>query len=280
MESPEATNFAIPPADSTVDAGAGKLSNIDKHELIRAALLELIEHTEDGEALPSERSLAENLNVARMTLRKVIDVLVRQGELRRVPGKGTFVNRSRMIKTSSRDPFSHLAQPNGSVATGRAIEFIEEDAGSRIGQRLQLAPSARVLRTMRVCLVDDEPLAVERMYFPAHLLPGLQADDLSVLVLDEVFKARFQITVARSSQVLRATSIDEFEAATLGVPVHAPAFFVTTTKTDTEDRVVQYMEGIYRGDRYRFLNETTTEDGAASPGANPTDTYNAHFIIN
>lgn len=269
--------MSAPPSSLTLGSSGSKLSNIEKHERIRSALLELIQRTEDGEALPSERYLAESLDVARMTVRKVIDVLVRQGELRRVPGKGTFVSRSRLIKTVARDPFSSLGQASGSVTTSKTVEFFEEDAGSRIGQRLQLAPSARVLKTTRVCYIDEEPVALERIFLPAHLVPGLAHEDLGVLVLDEVLATRYRISITRSSQVLRATSVDEYEAKALAVPVHSPAFFVTTTKTDADDGIVQYMEGVYRGDRYRFLNETSTEDTSGQTGHRGT--FNAHFII-
>jgi GntR family transcriptional regulator len=266
-----------PDVETPTPLGASKLSNIEKHELIRAALLDLIQAADDGDPLPSERFLAESLDVARMTVRKVIDVLVRQGKLRRMPGKGTFVSRSRLINSVARDPFSQLGPGNGSSVTARTLELFEDAAGSRLGQRLQLAPSARVFKATRVCAVDQESLALERIFLPAHLVSGLRASDLEALVLDDMLKTSFSISVARTSQVLRVTSVDDFEAQTLGVPVYSAAFFVTTTKVDTEDRVVQFVEGVYRGDRYRFLDETLAEDGTGLPAG---AALNPRFIIN
>lgn len=260
-----------------MESPTSKRSNLEKHELIRAALLELIEGADDGDPLPSERFLAERLDVARMTVRKVIDVLVREGKLRRVPGKGTFVSRSRLMNSVARDPFSQLGPGNGSRVTARTLDLFQEAAGSRLGQRLQLAPSARVFKATRVCAFEDESLALERIYLPAHLVPGLSARDLEALLLDDMLKRSYSISVARTSQVLRVTSVDDFEARTLGVPLYSAAFFVTTTKVDIEDRVVQFMEGVYRGDRYRFLNETSVDEGARPSGSSP---LNPRFIIN
>lgn len=44
-----------------------------------------------GTALPPERELAERTGVSYMTLRKAVDLLIREGCLERVPGVGTFV---------------------------------------------------------------------------------------------------------------------------------------------------------------------------------------------
>jgi GntR family transcriptional regulator len=260
-----------------LESPPSKLSNIEKHERIRGALLDLIRSAVDGDPLPSERDLAETLDVARMTVRKVVDVLVREGELRRMPGKGTFVARSRPINTVARDPFSQLGPGSGSRATARTLELFEDAAGSRLGQRLHLAPSARIFKGTRVCCVGEDSLALERIFLPAHLVPGLREHDLEAPVLDDMLKTSYSLSVTRTSQVLRVTSVDEFEAQTLGVPVHSPAFFVTTTKVDTEDRVVQYVEGVYRGDRYRFLNEISTDEAT---GVSRGASFNPRFIIN
>jgi GntR family transcriptional regulator, arabinose operon transcriptional repressor len=44
-----------------------------------------------GQALPPETTLVETLNVARNTVRQALGELEREGVLRRVRGKGTFV---------------------------------------------------------------------------------------------------------------------------------------------------------------------------------------------
>src|SRR5690606_39509544 len=54
-----------------------------------------------GDALPAERDLAEYANVSRVTVRKAVDDLVRDGLLVRRQGSGTFVAK----------PVSRVQQP-------------------------------------------------------------------------------------------------------------------------------------------------------------------------
>ena len=49
-----------------------------------------------GERLPSERDLAEQFDVSRMTLRQAVSLLVEEGVLERRVGSGTFVSSTRV----------------------------------------------------------------------------------------------------------------------------------------------------------------------------------------
>ena len=64
-----------------------------KHVLVREYVRSVIVNAEPGTPAPSERDLAEQFGVARMTVRHAIDALVAQGLLERVAGRGTFVTK-------------------------------------------------------------------------------------------------------------------------------------------------------------------------------------------
>jgi GntR family transcriptional regulator, arabinose operon transcriptional repressor len=68
-------------------------SGLSKHERLREHLVnEMISgRLKPGQSLPSERQFAEKLGVAYMTVRQTMASLENEGLIRRVPGKGTFV---------------------------------------------------------------------------------------------------------------------------------------------------------------------------------------------
>ena len=61
----------------------------------------------DGEALPSERQLAEQYQVSRISVRAVIGRLVSKGRVYKVPGRGNFVGHA-MSSTSKGRSRSHM----------------------------------------------------------------------------------------------------------------------------------------------------------------------------
>ena len=69
-----------------------------KQREIRDQVLELIETLEVGDAIPSERLLGADLGVSRLTVRAALDELVREGQLTRRRGAGTFVAEPKVAK--------------------------------------------------------------------------------------------------------------------------------------------------------------------------------------
>lgn len=68
--------------------------DVPKHEQLRAHLAEQVAsgQLQPGDALPAEVEIAESMGVARSTVRQALAALERDGLIRRVHGKGTFVH--------------------------------------------------------------------------------------------------------------------------------------------------------------------------------------------
>jgi GntR family transcriptional regulator len=73
--------------EARTPAGGGSA----KQQHVRERLEALIAGLSPGEPLPAERDLARDLGVARMTLRRAVDLLVDEERLIRRRGSGTFV---------------------------------------------------------------------------------------------------------------------------------------------------------------------------------------------
>jgi len=89
--------MALSKSDATVVAGFGSVEPIQraqqKQERLRSQLLGEIAvgRLRPGDALPSEKKLAEMLRISRHTVRQALSELEREGAVERVHGKGTFV---------------------------------------------------------------------------------------------------------------------------------------------------------------------------------------------
>ncbi len=227
-----------------------------KRDRVRDVLLDFIADMKPGEAIPSERDLCKELGVSRPTVRAAIDDLVMSGLLVREHGRGTFTGPHRVTQAlASTTGNSFYAPPAEGNWLSRILEFGSTPAGARLATRLQLSPADPVLRVVRLRVVDDEPMAIERIHLPYTLVDGLVPADMESGSFYRLLRERFDVDVRSAVQTIEPTVTDETEAELLHVPQHAPALLFERTTRDVGGRIVEFTRSIYRGDRYRVTSE-------------------------
>jgi GntR family transcriptional regulator len=223
-----------------------------KHDRLRSALLELIERDPRRDrALPSERDLATEHGVSRMTARMAIEELADQGFVYRVQGRGTFVDRPRVSKSLALTSFTEDMLARGMRPGSRVITCAERPAGAAAGRDLRISPAAPVIILRRVRLADEAPICLETVELPAALVPGLTAQPLTGSLYD-LIATRYRIRVMHAEQRIRATVLDQEEADLLGVAPVSPALLVKRVSSDKAGRPVERARSLYRADRYDF----------------------------
>lgn len=222
---------------------------------VRSVLIELLEEMQPGDPLPAERELAHRAGVSRMTLRKAVDELVADGRLVRRHGAGTFVAATKVAQRLTATSFTDDMRARGLVPGARTLAASTSLAGAVLGRRLDVSPSADVLRVRRLRLADAQPMAIEDLHVPAALVPGLSGQELSDQSFYALLEQRYGVRVAAGVQALEPTVTDPEESELLGVPVHSPAFLFERTSRGEDNTIVEFVRSVYRGDRYRIVTE-------------------------
>ena len=130
-----------------------------------------------GDALPSERTLAESYGLSRMTVRAALSELVAAGALYREQGRGTFVS-ARKMKQSNIASFSETVRSMGFTPSTKIVDFSVTMPQPEISDKLMV--KTKVYRALRVRLADDIPVALEEVFIPLHICPGLKLVDLKL----------------------------------------------------------------------------------------------------
>jgi GntR family transcriptional regulator len=223
-----------------------------KYHSIRDEILDLVEELAVGDALPPERVLAPRFGVSRMTLRRAVEELVREGRLERRHGAGTFVAEPKIAQGLAVTSFSEDMRQRGSVPSSRTLAVDEVLAGAQLGRRLEISPGEKVTRISRLRLADDAPMALETLHVPRLVAPDLTGDLLADQSFYELLASRYGVVLANGRQTIEATVTDEVESEILEVPLHSPAFLFERVSRATDGRVVEFVRSVYRGDRYQF----------------------------
>jgi GntR family transcriptional regulator len=203
------------------------------------------------QALPSERDLAEDLDMSRITVRKALDGLVAGGLLVRRQGAGTFVA-GRVEKSFSKlTSFSEDMAARGRSSRSEWITRAEGAVTPDESLMLGLSPGTAVFRFHRIRFADDFGMALEYSTIPAFALPSLSVVRGS---LYEALNAAGTRPV-RALQRLRAVLFDAQQASLLGVEAGAPGLLIERRGFLEDGRAVEMTQSWYRGDAYDFVAE-------------------------
>jgi GntR family transcriptional regulator len=223
-----------------------------KYQRLRDEVMDIIESLPTGAAIPSERELSSRLGSSRMTLRRAIDELARDGYLIRRRGAGTFTARPKILHRLRVMSFTEDMARRGLTSSSRTLSSSVHPAGARLGARLRVSPEAAVLTVGRLRLANDEPMAIEWLSVPQAVVPGLRGEDLADRSFYQLLTERYRIEIAGGTQTMEPTVTDENDSRLLDVPIHSPALFVERVTWTESHQVIEFVQSIYRGDRYRF----------------------------
>jgi GntR family transcriptional regulator len=227
---------------------------VTKQSATRQQVMDLIERLGVGNAIPSERQLSADLGVSRLTVRAALDDLAREGYLIRRRGSGTYVQQPKIAQELTMTSFSEDMRRRGMVPGSRTLSLTRELAGARLGRLLHVSPSEEILVIKRLRLADGETMAIETLHLPAALVPGLEPQDLAGSFY-ELLRERYGVVVAAGTQAIEPTVTNEEESKALGVPLHSPAFLFERTSRDEAGQTIEFVQSVYRGDRYRIVTE-------------------------
>jgi GntR family transcriptional regulator len=203
--------------------------------------------------LPSEPSLAATHGLSRVTIRRALDGLERDGLIVRQPGSGTFVRGAPPAPIITGD-FSNMLQ--SLIAMGRAtrvklLAFNYVVPPAAVAEGLGLVPDERAQHSLRVRYLDDQPFSYLSTYVPERIGVSYSEADLAATPLLSLLE-RSGVVATSADQTLTATLAGPDSAAALAVEIGAPLIAMTRVVRDADGRGVEYLSALYRPDKHQF----------------------------
>jgi GntR family transcriptional regulator len=222
-------------------------------ERVRNAIASVLESgaVAAGESLPSEREMAEKLEVSRSTLRQSLQDLVDMGLVWKRPGAGTVVT-GRIPKALSRlSGFTEDMQLRGLLPSSKILECAIGDVDTEAAFRTGMPLGTRVLTLVRLRIAGGEVLSYERAVVPVDAV-GVTYDGSGSLYerMDE-HNARPR----RILQRLEAIEASPEIAGHLGIRTGAAVLKIAQLGYSETGAVVEDAISWYRGDRYKYVGE-------------------------
>jgi GntR family transcriptional regulator len=220
---------------------------------VRNGLARLIRnrHFSADDALPSERVLAERLGISRVTARKAIGSLVKDGLIVRRHGSGNYIAPIIEQPLTRLTSFTEELKLRGFEPHSRWIRRTVGPARHEEMVALGLSPGTRVARLERVRLADETPMAYEMSALPVSVLPDPEAVKESLYG----YLAERNSVPVRALQHFRATNATARQAELLSIPLGQALLFITRIGYLEDGRAMEITHTWCRSDYYDFVAE-------------------------
>ena len=229
---------------------------------LRGRLHARIDGMKVGDRLPSERDLAEEWGVARMTVRRVVGRLVTEGVLERRHGSGTYVVPRPRVRTLGLTSFHADMAARGLVPGTRVLSFRTSAASPDIAGQLRVSPGEPIYQFTRLRLGSGNPIAVETTWLPERLAVGLRAEDLRGS-LYQLLSDRYSLVIGQARVAIDPVLPDGKARELLQIGAEQACLRIRMVDFDDRGRAVMVAHCLYRGDQYHLAADVT---GAAFRG--------------
>jgi GntR family transcriptional regulator len=165
-------------------------------------------------------------------------------------GKGTFLRRRVQLDLARLCSTTKDMQARGWVPGTRLLGARLVTASVHIQRQLRIPESPpQVWEIHRLRLADGEPISLQWSYVSSRRAPGLDRHDLAGSLYDTLHAA-YGIELRTAEQVIRTRLASDEEALLLEIPAGAPVFVIDRTSFDQNEKPVEQLHALWRGDRY------------------------------
>lgn len=213
-----------------------------------------------GQKVPSERHLAELLDVSRITIRHAVRLAAEEGLLEQRPGVGTFVAEPGRLNQDLSEvrSFEQTLADMGHVATTAILRSGLSASDLAVSAILQLDPASPTYNLRLLGSGGPSPVALYDSYFSptvgqqmAEVAREMHERGHPFSTLDLYRHGSTERTPTMLSQTIEALAAGDELAEPLALPVGGPVLAIETVMADDEGPL-EFRRAYYRGDRYKF----------------------------
>jgi GntR family transcriptional regulator len=196
--------------------------------------------------------LAAFQGITRATVRRALDVLERDGWIYRQKGVGSFAATRRVeheltqLVSTTED-----MRERGWLLTTKLVSIDHVPASTKVATALEIPRGTQCYKLCRVREVDGEPISVQTPYLPLALCPDLEDHDLT-RSLYRLLETRYGLRLWTGREILRARCALPHEKDLLGLASCTAVMAMERTTYAANGQAVEYLEAVWRGDRYDF----------------------------
>jgi GntR family transcriptional regulator len=231
---------------------------------------------EEGSQIPPETELESLYNTSRITVRRAMEELEKDGYIRRIQGKGTFVASAEPSLVKPEKEIKSFTQQLADArmeATTRIIEAGVCRAGEAQGRVLEgfeseIGEDGEVIRIQRLKSGNGKPFALQTVYLLPRKCPEIlnfPVEDLQHLF--KLYKTTYGREITTAREALRVASASAEEAELLQIETGAPVVLRDRISLDQYNESFEVLHSVDRVDRFVYEYVIAVDLTKVPPGS-------------
>ncbi|KRN65042.1 GntR family transcriptional regulator [Pediococcus cellicola] len=203
-----------------------------------------VQNLKNGESLPSERQLVEELGVSRSTLRSALQTLRDEGIILSQERQGMHVNKKVNISMLGMNSMSSQIVSNTSDRSTH-IQFLNSQvvpASEKMTNFFHIKKNTALIKISRSRTFEDHPATFETAFLLKEKYEKLLTIDFTDQSLYKVLDRTYHTTPAYGHEEIGYTLADKLKGEILKVPIDTPLYQVSSFTFDSQDTPIEYTK--------------------------------------
>ncbi|WP_067842355.1 GntR family transcriptional regulator [Amphibacillus sediminis] len=233
------------------------MSKIPKYIQVENFLIEEIKsgRLKVGDKIETEDQLVERFGFSKMTINKALNKLVERKYIKRISGKGSFVETRHITKslkefTSFTDDMKSIGLTAGSKLL--SYRLVHADEIPDIAEKLELEQNTFIHYFVRLRTGDQKPIAISHNYISTKTLPAINVEALEHSLYDYLATQNIKIVGSDLEMEAVLPTSEQKEILEIDEGALLKSKVLTTVLADHEEKILGYFETYYNGDLYTY----------------------------
>lgn len=206
-----------------------------------------------GSILPSENELQKAYHVSRITVRRALSDLERDGRIERVRGKGTIVLPQKSKKSLHElESFSEEAKANGDEPTSIILKFCEQECSPEIAKNLEIEPWEKIFYLKRLRLINGRISGIFETYISQRF--GLKLTDEDFGPSTSLYSIYEQngIVLNYATETIEAIMATPELKRDMFMENDEPIFYRARTTYAANGQPIEFSKNYYKANGYKY----------------------------
>lgn len=210
-----------------------------------------------GQKLPTENELSEQYGVSKITIRKAMQNLSKDGFVQKVQGKGTFISykKERLVLNKTKG-FKESLMDHGHFTSHKILQASSLKANEDISSKLDIPLNSNIIYLERLISEDFSPIGVDKIYLSESDFPDFFtkiAEDKSFYqILQDSYSIKPNKSVLEINGIIASNEIAKLLECNIGDPL----FYIEKISYLKSNKPIHYSVTTVRCDRVSYVVST------------------------